>query len=1016
MPQLIPLAIYAIGTVLEVSAIYVTAATLVATLAISEYQKRKADRAQKAQYDASQVDRLANVPATMAPRELVLGRVRKGGNVFFRGSAGQFKQLFSMCITLAGHEIDGVEQVYFNNIPVSIDGSGNVTTFPYGRNSLVSVTENVFGVTTTLSRTPVAGSIQVVQTSAPSSSNEFQVTSPDFTISGTTLTVPGYTADGSTYQVTYQYVNFTTTATVRWYLGAPGQQSDPRLQGLYPGVWGPNHRVDGIAYLIADFLYDETAMPNGLPNVTALVRGAKCYDPRTGLTIFTECPALMMRHVMMHPQFGKRAAMTATEDARIIAAANACEAAISYTGSDSVSMYRASIVMPYGATARDALDDLAQAMAGQWAYAEGELFVRAGVYQAPVMNLFDADLAVVARDNSGSTSQNQITISVHKARADQINSISARIWDQAASYVETPIYPFTPAAYVAADGAVLSQEVTMPAVFYAPQAWAICGIMLRDNRDPLVVTATFKMTAYQLEIFDGVTLTLSRYGWTAKEFQVLGRTFNPDGTVTLTLKETSSSIYAYGAPFVPGGYAANTTLPNPWVISPPTIRSVTSGADDLVVQSDGTVIDAVRVTWDTVQDQSVLNGGSVEVVYLLPGANAWRSISVPGSQTYAVITDGIYDGAVIGIRLRAHNSLAASDYGLQVWHTVIGKSEPPPDIQNLTIAGSVLSWVLPGRVPDLAGFIFRFQYGNNLDWGSATPLHTGVITQSPYNLVTRPSGVVTIMGKAIDTSGNQSLATANIVMNLGDQRIANIVVNWDFLALGWPNSAIDSSGWTLVGGNPTANALDSFYGTDTQSFYGTDTDSFYASSAYGQMVYVTSEVAVQSALAGSLMTLATTAQGVDLRIEYRLSGPGSFYGTDGASFYGADTDPLYGAPGAWQPWPGQMVAANDVYQFRVTIGAGTTQGILQTMVLTIDAPDIVETIANLPVSSAGTLIPHSKPFSVIKVVNATLQANGSGAVTVEIDKTVALAPTIKAYNSAHTAVSGATVDILLQGY
>jgi hypothetical protein len=1014
MPQIIPIAIYAVGTYFAVSTFVVAAATLVSSLAISEYQKRKAERAQKAQYDASQVDRMANVPATMAPRELVLGRVRKGGNVFFRGSAGQFKQIFTMCITLAGHEIDGVEQVYFNNVAVTIDGGGNVTSAPYGKFTTVSKTENAFGVTTTLSQTPIAGSLNVVAVSGGGGGNDVQVSIPVFSVSGNILTIPSY--DGvSEYRVTYQYTLFTTSAAVRWYLGAPGQAADFGLQSQFPGVWGTNHRADGIAYLIASFVYDETSMPSGLPTVTALIRGAKIYDPRTGLTVFSENPALMMRHVLMHPQFGKRTSMTSSEDTRIAAAANACEVGINYTGAEWVQVYRAAIVTPYGAAARDALDDLAQAMGGQWAYASGELYLKAGVYQAPVMSLGDADLAIVQRDNTGSTSQSQITISTHRARADKVNSIVARIWDQAAGYIETPIAPFTASAYVSADGAVLTQEVTMPAVFYAAQAYAVAGIMLRDGRDPMVATATFKLTAYPLELFDGVTLTIARYGWVAKEFQVLGRTFNPEGTVTLTLKETSASIYQWGAGFVPQGYASNSTLPQPWNISPPVMTSLTASESDLVVQSDGTIVNGIRVTWFPIQDASVTPNGFVDIQWQNVADGKWQSLTASAGDTQCLIT-GAPDNSVVCVRLRTRNSIAVSDWGVQGFVYVNGKSTPPPDIQNLSIAGSVLSWSLAFSPPDLAGFVFKFHYGNNLDWGSAAPLHTGVLTQSPYDLVIRPSGVVTIMGKAIDTSGNESTNTANIVMNLGDPTIANVVEMWDFGALSWPNSAADSSGWTIVSTFPSANALDSLYGTDDQSFFGAATDSFYDASAYAQMVFVTNQIAVSSALAGSIMTLTVQSQGTDLKVDYRLAGPGSKYGPDGASFYGADSDPFYGPPGDWLPWPGQIVAANDVYQFRVIIGAGVTQGILQSMVLVIDAPDINESLANVAVSSSGTAIPFTKPFTVIKGVQATLQANGSGAVTVEIDKSVAIAPVIRAFNSSHVAVSGATADILLQGY
>ena len=1018
MPQAIPLIIAGLAAG---AAVYVQVALVLGSLALSSYQKRKAARKARAAFDSAQVDRLVNIETSVASRELVLGRTRKGGSIFFRATVGAYKEKYVACIAIAAHEIDGVERIYFNEEPMVLDADGVVQTGPYARWETLSLPNAeypspIVGAVTVLPFTPNNGTVRVYMGdgSQGSEGGSTGMAEVSFSVSGNTLTIANYDPTQQ-YWLGYQVTYLRSFARVRWHLGAPGQQADARLQSLLPGVWTAEHRATSIAYLIVEFDYDETAFPSGIPTVTALVRGAKMYDPRIAVTQFSENPALMMRYVLLHPQFGKRTSITAAEDARIIAAANACSIDYSYDGSTVVPTYRAGTVIPFGQAARDALDDLSQAMGGQWAYASGEFFVRAGVYQAPVMALTDSDLAVVQRSNDGSTSQSQISISVHKARNDKVNTILPRIWDQAANYKETPIQQYRATALVAADGADLVEEVTMPAVFYGAQAHYIAGIILLDGRDPLTVTLPFKIKTYQLELFDTVTLTLARYGWTAKEFQILGRRLMPDGFIELTLKETAAAIYAHGAAFLPQGYASNSGLPRPWDIVPPTITGITSGEADLIVQSDGTVINGVRVTWAPIQDTSITSGGFVEVQYMRVSDGVWRSQTVPGGDTQVVLS-GIDDGAAIIVRARSKNAVAVSDWGLQVGHIVIGKTEPPPDIQNLSISGAVLTWSLPRRVPDLAGFVFRFHYGVNVDWGSAAPLHDGIVTENPWEPKTRPGGVVTIMGKAIDTTGNMSNATANIVMNLGDPPVANIVEQWDFEALGWPYAAGEQSGWTLVLGDPSANALDSLYGTDDQSFFGADNDSFYDAGAYGQMTYVTQEVAVNSALVGSIMTLEIQAQGDDLRIEYRLSGPGSLYETDNSSFYGPDADPFYGQPGGWQPWPGQLVAANEVYQFRVTIGASVERGILQAMVLTIDAPDIEESIADLTISSGGTAIPYAKPFTSIKTVQATLQANGSGAETVEINKTAPLAPVIRAFNSSHTAVSGATADIVIRGY
>lgn len=1011
MPQAIAyVLVNVVGWTAAAATVAAYAITLIGTLALSSYQKRKAERAARAQFDAAQVDRLANVPATVAPRELVLGRVRKGGHVFFKTSVGQYKELFIMCIAVAAHEIDAIENVYFNDQPVDLNAQGQVTTAPYGQAATISAQKTSFSTTIVLDFDPLPGSVSAIESPIGMvGGHEVQCS-----VDGRTVTIinplPGWY-----FTVNYQYSGFNSFARVRFHYGEPGQQADQELVQMLPGVWTNDHKVSGVAYIVCHFAYSDTAFPSGIPNVTVLMRGAKIYDPRDGVIRWTENPALMMRHVILHPQFGKRADMTASEDARISAAANACDTPIDY-GAGGVATFRAACVFPFGSAPRDALDDLSQAMGGEWAFASGEYFVRAGVYQLPVMFLDEKDLAVVQRSNDGSVSQSSITISPHRARNDKFNTVAIRIWDQAANYVETPITPFRADALVADDGAELSLEVTMPAVFSGAQAYYIAGIMLRDSRDPLTVTLPFKMRAYPLELFDTIALTLARYGWVMKQFRIMSRSFSPEGLVQLTLKETNYQIYAYGASFVPAGYSQNSGLPKPWDIHPPVITSISSGEGELIVQTDGTVVNAVRVTWQAISDQSIVIGGTVEVQYRVLPDGPWISVAVPGDAT-EIKFSGLDDLALILIRARTRNTLAVSDWSAQQLHQVIGKTEPPPNVENLLIsADGVLSWSLPRRVPDLAGFVFRFHYSQNLDWNSAAPLHDGLVTESPWQPENRPGGVVTIMVKAQDTSGNQSFLVGSVVMNLGDPPIANVIEEWDYKALGWPFDAGESSGWTFISDDPTADALDSFYGSDNQAFYGGDTDPLYKAESYAEMVYVTTPLAINTALAGSIMTLVAEYEGVDLRIEYRLAGPGAFYGPDSDSFYGSDGDSLYGAAGSWQPWPGQLAVANDVYQFRVTLGAGATRGILKNLFVTVDAPDIEEQVNDLPVVVGGTLIPYTKPFTVIKNIQITLQANASSAVTAESTKTPNLSPKVTAYNAAHASVGGASVDLTLKGY
>jgi hypothetical protein len=311
----------------------------------------------------------------------------------------------------------------------------------------------------------------------------------------------------------------------------------------------------------------------------------------------------------------------------------------------------------------------------------------------------------------------------------------------------------------------------------------------------------------------------------------------------------------------------------------------------------------------------------------------------------------------------------------------------------------------------LAGYKLRYQYGSSTDWGSGIPLFNGLLTETAYLAYGLPSALVTVMVKAVDTVGNESLTAAHVQLNTTDTLLANVVEVIDFKADGWPGTITNA---TIVGGNLVAIVDDSFYGANDQSFYELDSDSFYQLAAVESLQYTTNEIYIVNALEGSSGVLNWDAQGNAINVEYRLVNNSSFYGADGDSKYGIDPNAsFYGEDNAFIPMPSSIVMENDIYQFRITIGTGTI-GEVTNFNFVIDAPDLVEVIPNHIVT--GGVIPYTKNFTSIKAVQATLQQNLLGVVTLRVDKTVPLAPTLTGYNSADTATSGAKADITLQGY
>lgn len=789
MPQLIATVImYAIPTIGATTALVIGTVIVVAgSMAYSAAQKKKAEQEGKEAFNSSQVDRMANIVATAGPRDVVLGRVRKGGVVAFRGSAGALKDKFLLHLSIADHEIEAVDEIYLNDVKVNLDELGRVTNRPYfqtSREQWTNVSLPVTGSVTVLKdkngvpiepHLIVAASIQVVQSNGqpPPESADVVLT---HTLSGNEVTV----TDAIVPSVAAPAINFTYIvehyyATIWWQLGSDTEVVDPRSQALFPTLFTNAHRGRGVAKLMAEFTFNETAFPSGMVNLTAEIRGAKIFDPRTAVTQWSENPSLQMRHIYSHPWFGK-ATVTADEDERFKAAANACDTMHDYAVGPTIEnrkLYRSAIVAQEGANAAMILDDLAQAMAGMWDYAGGEIYLRAGVWTNPVITLTDDDVASTQRIGA-SESHDRLSIAPHKPRVEKFNVLNVQIWDEAQDYKQVPLAPVKGADLIARDGEELAQPFVFPAVPYHAQAQHVAGVMMRDARDPLTLEIPFKMKAFRVEIFDTIRFISARYGWVApgKTFIVRRRVWFPDrGVVKFTLKESAATIFTPNAVFDPQGYADNTALPTPWDIEPPVFDAadVFSGTNELVLNSDGTILTGVRVTWDSVNDARITEGGHIDVSWRYLGAtDKPRTISVGGDDEEALIV-GVRDKRILAIRLRSRNAIARSDWSPTVYHTVIGKTAPPARVAAPFTATAVGRQILLDW-PDNAGEVDVALYGiRTADSGWLAPSDPGFvyIGRATSKLVEPPAvgASVTYYVRARDRSGNWSALSRSVTVN-----------------------------------------------------------------------------------------------------------------------------------------------------------------------------------------------------------------------------------------------------------
>lgn len=656
--------------------------TLVAVVAVSAfnaYQQKKARAKSRAAYNASLEDRLVMTATTDGDRSVVYGTVRNVDGIIYKATSGDKSEFYTFVVALAGHEVEEIQNVYFDDVAVAIDGSANVTTEPYLQAKKKNKMESKLGVvfsggqaSVTIENTPISNSISATSSgSGDAGSTIFTIES----VVGTTVTIsyPGVPdgAYGESISINYQYTDAKSKARVWKFLGGPGQNIGSFLASIGVGQTpvdpvGANHKFSGIAALVIQLEYDQEAFSNGVPNFSAVMKGKKIYDPRTDTTAWEHNPALIARDWATY-RFGCAIPEDQIDDDMVIQSANYCDILHTFEtplGSTERRMYSCGIVMKTGGSPMDGLNAIVESMAGKWVFSGGKLKIKAGMYTAPVADI----------DESWLSGVNSIDVNPGVSQQDLINIYRPSISDEAQAYIYAPAPEVRAEPYIEDDGRELPIEIDLEGVTNTDHAQHVCSVLMRDLRQGLSVQLPCNLKAYHIEPLDVVTLSLERYGFVEKEFEVLSKSFSQTQGVILYLKETTAIIFDPDAGFSDLDIAPNTQLPTPWVVADIEGFGVSSGG---ALLDDGSLVTRTVAFWDQVTDMAVLQSGKIEVQYKLAEMEmpeeGWNSWVEEGSAVQAVFI-GLEINKVYNFRARAINSLGIrGDWTVQVSLLI-----PPP--------------------------------------------------------------------------------------------------------------------------------------------------------------------------------------------------------------------------------------------------------------------------------------------------------------------------------------------------
>ena len=160
------------------------------------------------------------------------------------------------------------------------------------------------------------------------------------------------------------------------------------------------------------------------------------------------------------------------------------------------------------------------------------------------------------------------------------------------------------------------------------------------------------------------------------------------------------------------------------------------------------------------------------------------------------------------------------------------------------------------------------------------------------------------------------------------------------------------------------------------------------------------------------LTLSYDITGDGVVFEYRQLGNSPLYGGgamyDGGNMYKND-DPFLPLSNA------QNITAG-IYEFRVTTAASAARGIVNSLAISIDVPDIEIDFTDVIVPPAGIRLPLPYEFYEISSVYLTMISDGGTAIVARVmDRNPVTGPLIQAFDTSNTATTG-KVCARIKGY
>lgn len=480
-----------------------------------------------------------------------------------------------------------------------------------------------------------------------------------------------------------------------------GTQPFPALVADSAGGWTNEHRQDGHAKIYVRLTWNESKFPQGVPNITAVVKGKKVYDPRTGSTVWSDTASLCIADYLCDAEVGLGMDYATEIDLdQLAAAANVDEESVALAGGGTEQRYALNGAFALNEQPRELLTRLQTANAGRLYYIGGRWRIVPGAYVTPTETLTEDDL------------RGAVHIQPRLSRSELANGIKGVFASPDHQWQPTDYPPMSSSYYVAQDQQEeIWRDLDLTFTTSPSMAQRIAKVELERVRQQIRVEMAGKLSAYRLQPGDTVLLTMSRYGWDAKPFEVVKQrlAMEEDGAggivlgCDLVLHETAAAVYDWDADLEEREVdpAPDTQLPDPFTVGVPGTPSVSEALYQTTASAG--VKCRLTVTWAASADAFVTEGGYYELDHKASADSAWTRVA-PLHAAQALIDDAPTGSR--DFRVRAVNTMGVrSAWSATTTKVIAGLAAVPSDVTGFAVQAysgqAKFTWTKPTANSDL---------------------------------------------------------------------------------------------------------------------------------------------------------------------------------------------------------------------------------------------------------------------------------------------------------------------------